>query len=114
MQLTGGRDMHCLLVGKICQLCMMQLTAGGFIRSGLDKFAPAEMLTLRGTSGMTKELPEILRNEIRQSLDLLNRSNTLLSELAATVERSRNLLDESYRILTKTKVRSLFRDDYER
>lgn len=72
------------------------------------------MLIFRGISGMKKKLPETVRRQIAYSHELLNRSNTLLSELADTVERSRNLLDESYRIIAKVKVRSLFKDDPER
>ena len=80
----------------------------------LDKFAAAARLIFRGISGMKKKLPETVRRQIAYSHELLNRSNTLLSELADTVERSRNLLDESYRIIAKVKVRSLFKDDPER
>jgi hypothetical protein len=63
---------------------------------------------------MKKELPETFRRQIAHSYELLNRSNTLLSELADTVERSRNLLEESYKIIDKVKARSLFKDDPER
>jgi hypothetical protein len=63
---------------------------------------------------MKKESPETLMRQIAYSHELLKRSNTLLSELADTVERSRILLDESYRIIAKVKVRLLFKDDPER
>jgi len=63
---------------------------------------------------MKKELPLKLRMEIGRSLELLERSKALASELKDTVERSRNLLDESYRIIAKVKVRLLFKDDPER
>lgn len=63
---------------------------------------------------MKKELPEKLRTEIGRSLELLERSTPLASELEETVERSRNLLDQSYRIIAKIKVRSFFKDDPER
>ena len=63
---------------------------------------------------MKKEFSKKLRRQIAYSHELLNRSNSLLSELADTVKRSRDLLEESYRIIAKVKVRSLFKDDPER
>ena len=61
-----------------------------------------------------KESPETLMRQIACSHELLDRSNTLLSELADTVERSRNLLEESYKMIDKAKARLSFEDDRER
>jgi hypothetical protein len=80
----------------------------------LDKFAWAEMLSPRGTSGMKKELPEEFKAEIARSHKLLNRSKSVLSELGEMLERSRNLLEESYKIIEKAKARSPFKNDPER
>jgi hypothetical protein len=63
---------------------------------------------------MKKELPEKLRMEIARSLELLERSKALASELEETVERSRNLLDQSYRIIDRLRARSRFKDDLKR
>jgi hypothetical protein len=63
---------------------------------------------------MKKELPEKLRMEIARSLELLERSKALASELEETVERSRDLLDQSYRIIDRLRARSRFKDDPER
>jgi hypothetical protein len=63
---------------------------------------------------MKKELPEKLRMEIARSLELLERSKALASELEETVERSRDLLDQSYRIIDRLRARSWFKDDPER
>jgi hypothetical protein len=63
---------------------------------------------------MKKELSDTFNKEIARSHELLNRSNTLLSELGETVERSRNLLEESYKIIDKVKAQLSFEDDPER
>jgi hypothetical protein len=63
---------------------------------------------------MKKELPEKLRMEIARSIELLERSKALASELEETVERSRDLLDQSYRIIDRLRARSWFKDDPER
>jgi hypothetical protein len=63
---------------------------------------------------MKKELPEKLRMEIARSLELLERSKALASELEETVERSRDLLDQSYRIIDRLRARSRLKDDPER
>jgi hypothetical protein len=54
---------------------------------------------------MKKELSEIARTESAHSRDLLNRSKAIVSELQQTVERSRNLLEESYRLMDRLKIR---------
>jgi hypothetical protein len=72
------------------------------------------MVTLRGTSGMKKEVPETLRRAIAESHELLKRSKALVCELKETVERSRIVLDESFGIRDRLKARSFLRDDPDR
>ena len=84
--------------------------AGRALWTRLDKFASAEILN-PGTSGMKKEFSEKLRMEIGRSLELLERSKALASELEETVERSRNLLDQSYRIIDRLRARSRFKEN---
>jgi hypothetical protein len=80
----------------------------------LDKFAPVEMVTLRGTSEMKMEFTEEIRRGIVESRDLLNRLKVLVSEMQQTLERSRNLLEESYRLMDRLKVQPVFKDDPDR
>jgi hypothetical protein len=101
-----------------------QLTLNGFqskpknlmalYKTVLDKFAPTEMVALRGTSEMKKEVSETFRGAIAESHELIKQSKALAGELKETVERSRFVLDESYSLTDRLKARSFLRDDPKR
>ena len=63
---------------------------------------------------MKKESPEKIGRDIAESHELLKRSKALLSELDETVQRSRTLLEQSYRLIDKLKTWSPYRNDSER